>query len=103
MIKVAMFLGVCIAIYAIFSYLEVKLMNKINEEAVDNFMRMYGNELLPVITEEVTTNITQMFLENHEILARIGMLSAINEVITDVNKETIPKTRTENNKESQRD
>lgn len=100
MIKVAMFLGVCIAIYAIFSYLEVKLMNKINEEAVDNFMRMYGNELLPVITEEVTTNITQMFLENYEILARIGMLSAINEVITDVNKETISKTRTENNKES---
>lgn len=102
MIKIAVFLGVCIAVYAIFSYLEVRLISKINREIIEKFLKEHANEIIPIIIEDVSAEITKMFLGNHEILARIGILGVINEVMNSVNKEEIAETGTEDNKKSPR-
>lgn len=96
MLKVAMFLGVCIVIYAIFSYLETKLRVEQDFEISQEFIRQYGDELLPEIIEDVNENVTSFL---------IGYIYATNlgEVVYESNKEEVSETGTEDNKKFTRD
>lgn len=102
MIKVSVFLGICIAIYAIFSYLEVKIISKISIDITMEFLKDYEEEIIPHIIEGVTQDLTTMFLANSEILLTLGALSAMKEVIDDVNKEKVSEAGAKNYEESQR-
>ena len=103
MVKVSMFLGVCIAIYAIFSYLEVKAISKINMDITMEFLDEYRDEVMPIIIEDVSLELVNLFKEHIDVLATIGIVGMINEVIEDVNKEKITETRAEDYEESTRD
>ncbi len=108
MLKIAMFLGVCIAIYAIFSYLEAQLIRNIDIDVTEAYLEKNGDEIMPQIIEDVVRNLTDMFKEHIEGLATIGMLSAVKElaeVEVEVygEKEEISETGEKNNKEFTRD
>ena len=108
MLKIAMFLGVCIAIYAIFSYLEAQLIRNIDIDVTEAYLEKNGDEIMPQIIEDVVRNLTDMFKEHIEGLAMIGMLSAVKElaeVEVEVygEKEEISETGEKNNKEFTRD
>lgn len=96
MLKVAMFLGVCIVVYAIFSYLETKLFLKLDFDINQEYIKQYGDEFLPRIIEEVTENVTSFL---------IGYMCTIDleEVINESNKKEVSKTRTKDNKKFTRD
>lgn len=108
MLKIAMFLGVCIAIYAIFSYLEARLVKNIDIDVTMAYLEKNGDEITPQIIEDAVRNLTDMFKEHIDDLAKLGMLSAIKElaevgVEVDGEKEEISETREKNNKEFTRD
>ena len=102
MLKVAMFLGVCIAIYAIFNYLSAKVASKVNSDITMKFLDEYKNEIMPIITENVANELTHLFLNNYEALAKIGVFGVMNEVMNSVSKEKVAETGTEDNKKSTR-
>lgn len=108
MLKIAMFLGVCIAIYAIFSYLEVRLVKNIDIDVTMAYLEKNGDEIMPQIIEDVVRNLTDMFKEHIDDLAKLGMLSAVKElaevgVEVDGEKEEISETGEKDNKEFTRD
>lgn len=108
MLKIAMFLGVCIAIYAIFSYLEARLIKNIDIDVTMAYLEKNGDEIMPQIIEDVVRNLTDMFKEHIDDLAKLGMLSAVKElaevgVEVDGEKEEISETGEKNNKEFTRD
>ncbi len=104
MLKIAMFLGVCIAIYAIFSYLEVRLVRNIDIDITMEYLRKNEDEIVPQIVDGVVMNITDIFKENIDDLAKLGMLSAVKELAemgvgVDGEKEEISETGEKDNKE----
>ena len=108
MLKIAMFLGVCIAIYAIFSYLEVKLVRNIDIDITMEYLRKNEDEIVPQIVDGIVMNITDIFKEHIDDLAKLGMLSAVKElaevgVRVNGEKEEISETGEKNNKEFTRD
>lgn len=108
MLKIAMFLGVCIAIYAIFSYLEARLIKNIDIDVTMAYLERNGDEIMPQIIEDVVRNLTDMFKEHIDDLAKLGMLSAVKElaevgVEVDGEKEEITETGEKDNKEFTRD
>jgi hypothetical protein len=107
-LKIAMFLGVCVAIYAIFSYLEARLIKNIDIDVTVAYLEKNEDEIMPQIIEDVVRNLTDMFKEHIDDLAKLGMLSAIKElaevgVEVDGEKEEISETGEKNNKEFTRD
>lgn len=108
MLKIAMFLGVCIAIYAIFSYLEARLIKNIDIDVTMAYLERNGDEIMPQIIEDVVRNLTDMFKEHIDDLAKLGMLSAVKElaevgVEVDGENEEITETGEKDNKEFTRD
>lgn len=108
MLKIAMFLGVCIAIYAIFSYLEVRLVKNIDIDVTMAYLEKNGDEIMPQIIEDVVRNLTDMFKEHMEVLAMLGMLNVVKEISgleVEVvgEKEEISETGEKDNKEFTRD
>ncbi len=108
MLKIAMFLGVCIATYAIFSYLEVRLIKNIDIDVTMAYLEKNEDEIMPQIIEDVVRNLTDMFKEHIDDLAKLGMLSAVKELVevgveVDGEKEEISETGEKNNKEFTRD
>lgn len=106
MLKIAMFLGVCIAIYAIFSYLEVRLVRNI--DITMEYLRENEDEIMPQIIEDVVRNLTDMFKEHMVELAMLGMLNVVKEISgleVEVvgEKEEISETGEKDNKEFTRD
>lgn len=108
MLKIAMFLGVCIAIYAIFSYLEVRLVRNIDMDITMEYLRKNEDEIVPQIVDGIVRNITDIFKEHIGDLAKLGMLSAVKE-LAEVGvevygeKEEISETGEKDNKEFTRD
>src|SRR5690606_34817291 len=103
-----MFLGVCIAIYAIFSYLADRLIKNIDIDVTMAYLEKNGDEIMTQIIEDVVRNLTDMFKEHIDDLAKLGMLSAVKElaevgVEIDGEKEEISETGEKNNKEFTRD
>ena len=103
-----MFLGVCIAIYAIFSYLEVKLVRNIDIDITMEYLRKNEDEIVPQIVDGIVMNITDIFKEHIDDLAKLGMLSAVKElaevgVRVNGEKEEISETGEKDNKEFTRD
>lgn len=96
MINIAVFLGACIVVYAIFNYLEAKLFLEQSFELNQEFIKQYGDEFLPEIIENVTENVTSFLIG---YMCTMDLEEAINES----NKEEISKTGAENNKEFKRD
>ena len=99
MLQIAMFLGVCIAIYAIFSYLEARLIRNIDIDVTMEYLKENGYEIMPLIIEDVTRNITNIFIENIDELATLGALSVIKEVIKNEDQEEITETGEKDNQE----
>lgn len=99
MLQIAMFLGVCIAIYAIFSYLEARLIRNIVIDVTMEYLKENGYEIMPLIIEDVTRNITNIFIENIDELATLDALSAIKEVIKNEDQEEITETGEKDNQE----
>ena len=103
-----MFLGVCIATYAIFSYLEVRLIRNIDIDVTVAYLEKNGDEIMPQIVDGVVRNITDIFKEYIDDLAKLGMLSAMKElaevgVEVGGEKEEISETGEKDNKEFTRD
>jgi len=100
-IKVAVILGFCIAIYAIFSYLETRLVYKLNgelfEDIIYGVVEEFGKEMTPTIINIVSDNITNIFIDHLDTLAKLGVLGVIREA-TDEYKEKISETRKEDYK-----
>ena len=108
MLKIAMFLGVCVAIYAIFSYLEARLMRNMDIDIAMEYLRENEDEIMPQIVDGIVRNVTDIFKEHIDNLAKLSMLSAIKElaemgVEVDGEKEEISKTGEKDNKEFTRD
>lgn len=108
MLKIAMFLGVCVAIYAIFSYLEARLIKNIDIDITMEYLRENEDEIMPQIVDGIVRNVTDIFKEHIDNLAKLSMLSAVKElaevgVEVDGEKEEISETGEKNNKEFTRD
>lgn len=108
MLKIAMFLGVCIAIYAIFSYLEARLIKNIDIDITMEYLRENEDEIMPQIVDGIVRNVTDIFKEHIDNLAKLSMLSAMKElaevgVEVDGEKEEISETGEKDNKEFTRD
>lgn len=108
MLKIAMFLGVCVVIYAIFSYLEARLIRNIDVDVIVAYLEKNGDEIMPQIIEDVVRNLTDMFKEHIEELAKIAMLNVVKELAemgVEVvgEKEEISETGEKDNKEFTRD
>jgi len=107
-LKIAMFLGVCVAIYAIFSYLEARLMRNMDIDIAMEYLRENEDEIMPQIVDGIVRNVTDIFKEHIDNLAKLSMLSAIKELAemgVEVygEKEEISKTGEKDNKEFTRD
>jgi len=107
-LKIAMFLGVCVAIYAIFSYLEARLMRNMDIDIAMEYLRENEDEIMPQIVDGIVRNVTDIFKEHIDNLAKLSMLSAVKElaevgVEVDGEKEEISETGEKNNKEFTRD
>lgn len=109
MLKIAMFLGVCVAIYAIFSYLEARLIKNIDIDVTMAYLEKNGDEIIPQIIEDVVRNLTDMFKEHIEGLAMIGMLNVVKEIsglevdVVGGEEEEITETRKEDYEKFTRD
>lgn len=109
MLKIAMFLGVCVAIYAIFSYLEARLIKNIDIDVTVAYLEKNGDEIMPQIIEDVVRNLTDMFKEHIEGLAMIGMLNVVKEIsglevdVVGGEEEEITETRKEDYEKFTRD
>jgi len=107
-LKIAMFLGVCVAIYAIFSYLEARLMRNMDIDIAMEYLRENEDEIMPQIVDGIVRNVTDIFKEHIDNLAKLSMLSAVKElaevgVEVDGEKEEISETGEKDNKEFTRD
>lgn len=108
MLKIAIFLGVCVVIYAIFSYLEARLIKNIDVDVTVAYLEKNGDEIMPQIIEDVVRNLTDMFKEHMVELAMLGMLNVVKEISgleVEVvgEKEEISETREKDNKKFTRD
>jgi len=98
MIKSAMFIGACLAIYAVFSYLEAKLVKKVGMEIAMEYLKENEDEVIPKVIKDVTDNITNIFLVHFDELIKLGLLNVVDGVMNGAAKENIAKAGEENNK-----
>lgn len=108
MLKIAMFLGVCVAIYAIFSYLEARLTRNMYTDIAIEYLRKNEDEIVPQIVDGIIRNITDIFKEHIDGLAKLSMLNAMKELAEmgmEVygEKKEISETGEKDNKEFTRD
>lgn len=94
-------IAICLAIYGIFSYQEIKFVKELDEQVefkiAEELVRAYGEEFLPIVVDRVTDQVSDRMVRYLTILVGSGVLKE-NEC-----QEAITKTRDAYNKELERD
>jgi hypothetical protein len=98
MLNVAMFLGVCIAVYAVFMYKQTKLLRDIYDMCLDKVIEKYRDEIFVSIVETTSYEVIKLFKEEFVNIAKLGVWSVLGEILDGYKKE-IAKAGKENYKE----
>lgn len=99
--------AICLAIYAIFSFLEIKIIRDAGGECIDNFIEKHKDEIIPKIVDSVINNLTYLFEDKMNEFIELSALNAIKNYLLGLgkyaNEGIIQETREKDNKKSQGD